>query len=56
LRIVVEPPIDYSEFSENNLENIHHLTQVINDKLESWIKQNPDQWLWLHKRWPKELL
>lgn len=54
LRIVVEPPIDYSEFSENNLENIHHLTQVINDKLESWIKQNPDQWLWLHKRWPKE--
>lgn len=54
LRIVVEPPIDYSEFSENNLENIHHLTQVINDKLEGWIKQNPDQWLWLHKRWPKE--
>lgn len=54
LRIVVEPPIDYSEFSENNLENIHRLTQVINDKLEGWIKQNPEQWLWLHKRWPKE--
>lgn len=54
LRIIVEPPIDYSEFSENNLENIHRLTQIINDKLEGWIKQNPDQWLWLHKRWPKE--
>ncbi|CAI3937951.1 lysophospholipid acyltransferase family protein [Commensalibacter communis] len=55
LRIVVEPPIDYSEFSENNLDNIHRLTQVINDKLEGWIKQNPEQWLWLHRRWPKEL-
>lgn len=54
LRIVVEPPIDYSEFSENNLDNIYLLTQLINDKLEGWIKQKPDQWLWLHKRWPKE--
>ncbi len=22
--------------------------------LESWIKENPAQWLWLHRRWPKD--
>ncbi|MDI2112764.1 lysophospholipid acyltransferase family protein [Commensalibacter nepenthis] len=55
LRIIVEPPIDYSQYAENNLDNIHRLTQVINDKIERWVKQNPEQWLWLHRRWSKEL-
>jgi KDO2-lipid IV(A) lauroyltransferase len=27
----------------------------INAKLESWIRQDPGQWLWMHKRWPKEV-
>ncbi|MDI2091262.1 lysophospholipid acyltransferase family protein [Commensalibacter oyaizuii] len=55
LRMIVEPPIDYSEFSQNTPENIQKLTQIINDILEKWIRQQPEQWLWLHKRWPKEL-
>ena len=26
----------------------------INAKLESWIRERPGDWLWMHKRWPKE--
>ena len=31
------------------------LTQAINDQLESWIRQCPQAWLWLHRRWPKDV-
>jgi len=26
----------------------------INARLEDWIRKHPGQWLWMHKRWPKE--
>lgn len=54
LRIIVEAPIDYSDLTEHNIETIRILTQRINDKIEEWIRKQPEQWLWLHKRWPKE--
>ena len=25
--------------------------QKINDITESWIKENPAQWFWVHDRW-----
>ena len=31
------------------------LTQVVNDRLESWIRAKPESWLWIHRRWPKHL-
>ncbi|MEZ4272783.1 MAG: hypothetical protein R3C68_15530 [Myxococcota bacterium] len=31
--------------------NIRHNTQRINHIIEDWIRQFPEQWLWLHKRW-----
>ena len=26
---------------------------AFNDILEDWIRDKPEQWLWLHRRWPK---
>jgi KDO2-lipid IV(A) lauroyltransferase len=25
----------------------------VNALLESWIRERPAQWLWLHRRWPE---
>ncbi len=30
-------------------------TQAVNDRLEAWIRAKPESWLWLHRRWPKEV-
>ena len=29
-------------------------TQIITDVIEGWIRENPEQWLWLHRRWRPE--
>ena len=29
-------------------------TRAINGILEGWIRERPEQWLWLHRRWPRE--
>ncbi|AZL16166.1 lysophospholipid acyltransferase family protein [Rickettsiales endosymbiont of Stachyamoeba lipophora] len=36
-----------------NNEEVLRLTQQINDMFEIWIKESPEQWFWVHNRWPK---
>jgi KDO2-lipid IV(A) lauroyltransferase len=31
--------------------DIDAATQAINDTIEGWIREHPDQWLWQHRRW-----
>jgi Kdo2-lipid IVA lauroyltransferase/acyltransferase len=31
--------------------DVHALTQKVNDTVETWIREYPGQWLWLHNRW-----
>jgi lauroyl/myristoyl acyltransferase len=31
-------------------ENVSILTSRINQKLENAIRENPEQWLWVHRR------
>lgn len=33
-------------------ENIRQFLTQVNSTIESWIRQRPAEWLWLHKRWP----
>jgi KDO2-lipid IV(A) lauroyltransferase len=28
------------------------LMTAVNAALEGWIRARPDQWFWLHRRWP----
>jgi KDO2-lipid IV(A) lauroyltransferase len=43
-----EAPLVVKETDE---ETIRCNTQVYNDILESYIRQHPEQWLWIHRRW-----
>ena len=36
-------------------ENTHSITSRINLKMEQWIRKDPTQWFWVHKRWDKKL-
>ena len=34
-------------------EQVAATVQRFNDLLEGWIRERPEQWLWVHRRWPK---
>jgi KDO2-lipid IV(A) lauroyltransferase len=33
------------------LIDIQGTTQVITTVIEGWVREHPEQWLWLHRRW-----
>jgi len=35
-------------------EELLKLVEVLNAKLEEWIRQQPQMWLWAHNRWKRE--
>ncbi len=35
----------------DDAKDVHAALRAINRTFEDWIRQYPDQWLWLHRRW-----
>jgi KDO2-lipid IV(A) lauroyltransferase len=52
-RIILETPLPLPE-SGSREERIAALMTQVNARLEFWIRLNPESWLWLHRRWPKD--
>ncbi len=50
-RITFHPPVEYSP-SGDHAEDIKGIMTNVNERIEEWIRKNPDQWLWVHNRWP----
>jgi KDO2-lipid IV(A) lauroyltransferase len=52
---VVEAPLALPDSGDRQAD-IAALTQQINDVLERWIRARPESWLWVHRRWPKDVV
>ena len=51
LRLIIEPPLTPPETADRHAAILAMMTEV-NRKIEGWVREHPDQWLWLHRRWP----
>lgn len=54
-QLIVENPVEIKDKDGKNLA-VDHIMQVAHQKLEGWIRENPGQWLWLHRRWNSKRL
>jgi KDO2-lipid IV(A) lauroyltransferase len=51
-RVTVMPPVPVPNTADRHADLVAGMTDV-NRILEGWIRAAPEQWLWLHRRWPE---
>ena len=51
-RLVIEPSVELPR-KENGQVDVNATAQLLNDKVESWVREYPEQWLWYHDRWSR---
>jgi KDO2-lipid IV(A) lauroyltransferase len=49
-RMAYGPPVEWTSSGRRD-EDIRALTQQITTVIEGWVRETPEQWLWLHRRW-----
>ena len=50
----VYPDEDGGQGGKSRAEIIQESVQLMNDHLEQWIRNQPEDWLWLHRRFPRQ--
>jgi KDO2-lipid IV(A) lauroyltransferase len=50
-RMTSEPPLALPKTGNTEADRRALMTQV-NAVVERWVRERPEQWLWLHRRWP----
>lgn len=53
-RLTIFPPLAVVDTGDETAD-IARITGDINALLESWVRERPEQWLWIHKRWSSSL-
>jgi KDO2-lipid IV(A) lauroyltransferase len=49
-RFEVTPELEPVRGADGKID-VQATTQKINGVIEGWVREHPDQWLWLHRRW-----
>ncbi len=52
-RVICEAPLDLPDTGDRTAD-AGALMLEVNRTLETWIRRQPECWLWLHRRWPKD--
>lgn len=52
-QMVVDPVLP-QDFDDAHHDAVLAMMTAVNARLEQIIREAPEQWLWLHRRWPKE--
>jgi KDO2-lipid IV(A) lauroyltransferase len=50
-RLTVYPPLTLPDSGDRDA-GVLALMTAVNHSLEGWIRERPEQWFWLHRRWP----
>lgn len=50
-RVTCDPPMEVRRTGDDDADALNLMTRI-NARLEEWIRQRPEQWFWLHRRWP----
>ncbi|MCW8916628.1 MAG: lauroyl acyltransferase [Magnetovibrio sp.] len=51
-KLIYHPALEVMR-TDDKKTDVRTIMTDINAIMEGWIRQHPDQWLWLHNRWPK---
>jgi KDO2-lipid IV(A) lauroyltransferase len=46
------PPLTYEKTGDHD-QDVRAIMTMINDTLGTWVRDYPEQWFWVHKRWPQ---
>jgi len=52
-RLLIQEPLELTH-TRDIKKDVETNTQLINHTLESMIRQYPDQWFWVHRRWERK--
>ena len=50
-RIISEPALELPRSGDEAADRLELMTRV-NAVVERWVREHPEQWLWVHRRWP----
>jgi len=50
-RLTLYPPLELPRSGDRDAD-VAALMERVNRTLEGWIRERPEQWFWLHNRWP----